>query len=149
MRAVVQRISQGKVEVNNQVTGEIEKGLLVYLGISADDTVEDIKYMVEKVINLRIFEDSEEKMNLSLIDTNGKLLLVSQFTLMGDCRKGRRPNFGEAARPEMAQELYNIFIEECKKNSIIVETGVFQAHMMVHSINDGPVTVLIDSKKLF
>lgn len=149
MRAVVQRISQGKVEVNNQLTGEIEKGLLVYLGISADDTVEDIKYMVEKVINLRIFEDSEEKMNLSLIDTNGRLLLVSQFTLMGDCRKGRRPNFSEAARPEKAQELYNIFIEECKKNNIIVETGVFQAHMMVHSINDGPVTVLIDSKKLF
>jgi len=149
MRAVVQRISHGKVEVNNQVTGEIEKGLLVYLGITAEDTVEDIKYMVEKVVNLRIFEDEEEKMNLSLLDTNGKLLLVSQFTLMGDCRKGRRPNFGEAARPEKAQELYNIFIEESKKHNVEVETGVFQAHMMVHSINDGPVTILIDSKKTF
>lgn len=149
MRAVVQRISQGKVEVDNSVTGEIDRGLLVYLGIALGDTEEDVKYMVEKITNLRIFEDSDEKMNLSLIDINGKLLVVSQFTLMGDCRKGRRPNFSEAARPENAQELYKKFIEECRKNNVEVETGVFQAHMMVHSINDGPVTMLIDSKKIF
>lgn len=149
MRAVVQRISNGKVEVNEKVTGQIDRGLLVYLGVSSEDDEEDLKYMVEKIINLRIFEDSDEKMNLSLTDIKGKILVVSQFTLMGDCRKGRRPNFTEAARPEKAQELYEIFIKECKLKNIEVETGVFQAHMMVHSTNDGPVTVLIDSKKNF
>ncbi|MBU5677829.1 D-tyrosyl-tRNA(Tyr) deacylase [Alkaliphilus sp. MSJ-5] len=149
MRAVVQRISQGKVVVEDQVTGAIDKGLLVFLGVTNEDNIQDVKYMAEKIVNLRIFEDDNEKMNLSVIDVEGKILAVSQFTLLGDCRKGRRPNFTEAARPEMADELYKSFIEECQKLGVNVETGVFQAHMMVHSINDGPVTILIDSKKTF
>ncbi|QUH20544.1 D-aminoacyl-tRNA deacylase [Alkaliphilus sp. B6464] len=149
MRAVVQRISQGKVVVEDQVTGAIDKGLLVFLGVTNEDNIQDVKYMAEKIVNLRIFEDDNEKMNLSVIDVEGKILAVSQFTLLGDCRKGRRPNFTEAARPEMADELYKSFIEECQKLGINVETGVFQAHMMVHLINDGPVTILIDSKKTF
>jgi len=149
MRAVVQRISQGKVVVDDVITGEIHNGLLIFLGVTKEDTIQDVKYMAEKVVNLRIFEDEDEKMNLSVIDVDGKILAVSQFTLLGDCRKGRRPNFTEAARPEMADELYKAFISECEKLGVKVETGVFQAHMMVHSINDGPVTMLIDSKKLF
>lgn len=149
MRAVVQRISQGKVTVNEQVTGSIDKGLLVFLGVTKEDTIQDAKYMAEKIVNLRIFEDENEKMNLSVIDTKGKILAVSQFTLFGDCRKGRRPSFTEAAAPEMADELYEAFIDECEKLGVKVETGVFQTHMMVHSINDGPVTMLIDSKKTF
>jgi len=149
MRAVVQRISQGKVVVEDQVTGAIDKGLLVFFGVTNEKNVQDVKYMAEKIVNLRIFEDDNEKMNLSVIDVEGKILAVSQFTLLGDCRKGRRPNFTEAARPEMADELYKSFIEECRKLGVNVETGVFQAHMMVHSINDGPVTMLIDSKKTF
>lgn len=149
MRAVVQRISEGKVVVDDKITGEVTKGLLVFLGVGHDDTTEDIKYMVEKISNLRIFEDENEKMNLSVIDIKGKLLVVSQFTLMGDCRKGRRPSFSEAAKPDIAEDLYKEFVSYCKNAGIQVETGVFQAHMMVHSINDGPVTMLIDSKKLF
>ncbi|SDK55991.1 D-aminoacyl-tRNA deacylase [Natronincola ferrireducens] len=149
MRAVVQRIRDGKVMVDNETTGEVKQGLLVYLGVGHDDTSEDIKYMVEKIGNLRIFEDENEKMNLSIIDTGGKLLVVSQFTLMGDCRKGRRPSFIEAARPEIAEGLYNEFVDYARSLGIEVATGVFQAHMMVHSINDGPVTMLLDSKKLF
>lgn len=149
MRAVVQRISQGKVVVDNNITGEIEKGLLVFLGIEHEDTTDDIKYMVEKIANLRIFEDENEKMNLSVVDVKGKLLVVSQFTLMGDCRKGRRPSFSKAAKPDIAEGLYKEFVSYCKDTGIQVATGMFQAHMMVHSINDGPVTMLIDSKKLF
>ncbi len=149
MRAVVQRISEGKVVVNEQVSGAIDNGLLVFLGVTVEDTIEDAKYMAEKIVNLRIFEDDNEKMNLSVIDTEGEILAVSQFTLFGDCRRGRRPSFTEAAPPEMADELYKIFIDECRNLGVNVETGVFQAHMMVHSINDGPVTMLIDSKKIF
>lgn len=149
MRAVVQRISHGKVIVNNCTTGEIEKGLLVYLGIENEDSMEDILYMKEKIVNLRIFEDEDEKMNLSVVDVKGDLLVVSQFTLMGDCRKGRRPSFIEAAKPEKAQHLYNEFVNQCKEIGLKVETGIFQAHMMVHSVNDGPVTILLDSKKKF
>ncbi len=149
MRAVVQRISQGKVVVNEEVSGTIDRGLLVYLGVTNDDTIKDAKYMAEKIVNLRIFEDENEKMNLSLIDKGGKILAVSQFTLYGDCRRGRRPSFTQAAPPKMADELYQVFIKECEKQGLEVETGVFQTHMMVHSINDGPVTMLIDSKKEF
>lgn len=149
MRAVVQRISQGKVVVDEQITGAIDKGLLVFLGVTKEDTIQDVKYMAEKIVNLRIFEDENEKMNLSVMDAEGKILAVSQFTLFGDCRKGRRPSFTEAAAPEMADELYKTFIDECEKLGVKVETGVFQTHMMVHSINDGPVTMLIDSKKTF
>lgn len=149
MRAVVQRVLEAKVVVDDLITGEIDKGLLVFLGVTKEDNIEDVKFMVEKIVNLRIFEDENEKMNLSIVDSGGKILAVSQFTLLGDCRKGRRPNFTEAARPEIADELYKAFINECEKLGVKVETGVFQAHMMVHSINDGPVTMLIDSKKLF
>lgn len=149
MRAVVQRISRGKVTVNGQISGAINKGLLVFLGITREDTIEDVKYMAKKIVNLRIFEDDNEKMNLSVLDVDGEILAVSQFTLFGDCRRGRRPSFTEAAPPETADELYEIFIDECKKLGTNVETGVFQAHMTVHSINDGPVTILIDSKKIF
>ncbi len=149
MRAVVQRISQGKIVVDEQVSGAIDKGLLVFLGVTGEDTIEDARYMAEKIVNLRIFEDGDGKMNLSVIDAAGELLVVSQFTLFGDCRRGRRPSFTDAAPPEMADELYEIFIDECKNLGVNVETGVFQTHMAVHSINDGPVTILVDSKKIF
>lgn len=149
MRAVVQRVSEAKVDVNNEVSGEINKGLLVLLGIENEDDNNDVKYMVEKIINLRIFEDEDEKMNLSLLDIKGELLVVSQFTLLGDCRKGRRPNFMNAAKPDKADELYKIFVEQAANSGIKVETGVFQEHMMVSLINDGPVTILVDSKKAF
>ncbi|MCC5911532.1 MAG: D-tyrosyl-tRNA(Tyr) deacylase [Clostridiaceae bacterium] len=149
MRAIIQRIKEGKVVVDQETTGEIKKGLLVYLGVGHEDTVEDIKYMVQKISNLRIFEDEEEKMNLSLLDIDGEMLVVSQFTLMGDCRKGRRPNFTEAAKPQYAESLYEVFVSHCRGLGINVATGVFQAHMMVDAVNDGPVTMLIDSKKVF
>ncbi len=149
MRAVVQRINHGKVVVNDEITGAIDRGLLVYLGVQEGDTLQDVKYMVDKLTNLRIFEDQEEKMNLSLMDVGGKILAVSQFTLLGDCRKGRRPNFTEAAKPDIADSLYKEFIKGCQELGVEVATGVFQAHMYVHSINDGPVTIMVDSKKCF
>lgn len=149
MRAVVQRVSEAKVEVDNRTSGEIKKGLLVLLGVENDDDMNDVNYMVEKILNLRIFEDENDKLNLSLLDIQGELLVVSQFTLLGDCRKGRRPNFMNAARPEKANELYEVFVEQARKNGIKVGTGVFQEHMMVKLTNDGPVTILVDSKKNF
>ncbi|KAB3527668.1 D-aminoacyl-tRNA deacylase [Alkaliphilus serpentinus] len=149
MRAVVQRIKDGRVVVEGSTTGEIKNGLLIYLGVADRDTLEDVKYMADKLTNLRIFEDENEKMNLSLIDIQGEMLVVSQFTLLGDCRKGRRPNFTEAAKPDIADNLYMEFIKLVKSMGIQVETGVFQAHMMVHSINDGPVTIMVDSRKTF
>lgn len=149
MRAVVQRVVSSNVKVDGEVTGEIKKGLLVLLGVGEDDTEKDISYMVEKIVNLRIFEDENEKMNLSLKDVGGELLVVSQFTLFGDCRKGRRPGFSEAARPEKADEYYIDFVKKAKNMGIKTETGRFQTHMMVELINDGPVTLLIDSKKKF
>lgn len=149
MRAVVQRVSRANVSVNNEITGEIDKGLLVLLGVEENDDLDDVKYMVENIVNLRIFEDENEKMNLSLLDIEGELLVVSQFTLLGDCRKGRRPNFMQAAKPEKADELYNIFVEKSKEKGIKVETGVFQEHMIVNLSNDGPVTILVDSNKNF
>lgn len=149
MRAVVQRVSRANVSVNNEITGEIDKGLLVLLGVEENDDLDDVKYMVEKIVNLRIFEDENEKMNLSLLDIEGELLVVSQFTLLGDCRKGRRPNFMQAAKPKKADELYNIFVEKSKEKGIKVETGVFQEHMIVNLSNDGPVTILVDSNKNF
>ncbi|SES73440.1 D-tyrosyl-tRNA(Tyr) deacylase [Natronincola peptidivorans] len=149
MRAVIQRISEGKVVIDNTISGEIKKGLLVFLGVGHDDTSEDVKYLAEKIMNLRIFEDKNDKMNLSVTDVEGKLLVVSQFTLMGDCRKGRRPSFTDAAKPLQAEDLYEEFVSFCRNTGIEVATGIFQADMQVHSINDGPVTMLIDSKKLF
>lgn len=149
MRAVVQRVISSNVKVDGQLTGEIEKGLMVLLGVGEGDTNKDVDYMVEKIINLRIFEDENDKMNLSLKDVGGQLLVVSQFTLFGDCRKGRRPGFSEAARPEIADKLYMDFVEKARANGVHTETGKFQTHMMVELINDGPVTLLIDSTKSF
>ncbi|MGI6124649.1 MAG: D-aminoacyl-tRNA deacylase [Acetivibrionales bacterium] len=150
MRAVVQRVKHAKVTVEGRVTGKIEKGILVLLGVGEDDENKDLEYTADKIINLRIFEDSDDKMNLSVRDVNGEVLVVSQFTLYGDCRKGNRPSYSKAARPEMAQEYYNKFIDYLRtKYSINVESGVFQASMEVDFINDGPVTLMIDSKKIF
>ena len=149
MRAVVQRVSSSRVTVDNVVTGEINQGLLVLLGVTHEDTSKDVDYMIDKVLNLRIFEDENGKMNLSLKDINGELLIVSQFTLYGDCRKGRRPGFSDAARPEVAIPLYEEFIEKARKQDIKVGTGKFGADMMVDIANNGPVTILLDSQKNF
>ena len=149
MRAVVQRVVSSNVKVDGEVTGQIEKGLLVLLGVGEDDTEKDTSYMVEKIVNLRIFEDEDDKMNLSLKDVGGELLVVSQFTLFGDCRKGRRPGFSDAARPDKADEYYIDFVNKAKAMGIKTETGRFQTHMMVELINYVPVTLLIDSKKNF
>ena len=149
MRAVVQRVKKASVVADGELTGKIEKGLLILLGVEDADNAEDIKYLAEKVCNLRIFEDEDEKMNLSLIDVKGSLLVVSQFTLYGDCRKGRRPNFMMAAKPDYAEKMYLDFVEECKKYVDDVQTGKFQAYMDVELVNDGPVTLLLDSKKNF
>lgn len=149
MRAVVQRVSWAKVTVGDEITGEIGKGLLILLGVSVRDTEKDTAYLVEKVLNLRVFEDAEEKMNLSLLDIKGELLVVSQFTLYGDVTRGRRPSFIEAAPPERANHLYEIFVAEAAKQVDSVQTGRFQAMMDVELVNDGPVTILLDSQKRF
>lgn len=149
MRAVVQRVSQANVTVDEKVTGSIEKGLMILLGVEDGDSIDDVKYMVEKIINLRIFEDENDKLNLSVLDIEGEILVVSQFTLLGDCRKGRRPNFMKAAKPDIANKLYEDFVEEARLKGIKVGTGVFREHMVVNLSNDGPVTILVDSKKNF
>ncbi len=149
MRAVVQRVSSASVEVDAETVGKINRGYLVLLGVEHDDTIDDIKYLSDKIINLRVFEDEDEKMNKTLTDVEGEMLVVSQFTLHGDCRKGRRPSFINAARPEQAKDLYEKFVKACKEKNIKTETGTFQAHMNVSLCNDGPITILIDSKKLF
>ncbi|MDD7184000.1 D-aminoacyl-tRNA deacylase [Peptostreptococcus porci] len=149
MRAVVQKVTASNVSVDGEVVGKINSGLLVLLGVGEDDEIKDVDYMVDKIVNLRIFEDENEKLNLSLLDVGGELLVVSQFTLFGDCRKGRRPGFSDAARPDKADEFYIDFVEKAKAHGINVQTGKFRTHMMVELINDGPVTLLIDSKKNF
>ena len=149
MRAVIQRVSSASVSVDDSVTGEIESGLLVLLGVGQGDTSADLDYIFQKTIGLRVFEDDQGKMNLSLQDVRGQLLVVSQFTLLGDVRKGKRPFFGDAAAPEQANELYEAFIQRAKAEGIHVQTGVFQADMQVALVNHGPVTILLDSKKLF
>ncbi len=149
MRAVVQRVAGSKVTVDGNLTGEINRGLNVLLGVGQDDNEKDIEYLAEKILNLRVFEDTNGKMNLSLLDVSGELLVVSQFTLYGDCRKGKRPSYDKAARPEFAEDMYNKFVDYCKQYDIKVQTGKFQAMMMVEIQNDGPVTLLIDSKKEF
>jgi D-tyrosyl-tRNA(Tyr) deacylase len=149
MRIVVQRVSRGKVTVEGKVTGEIGRGFVLLIGVTHDDTMQDVEYLVDKVINLRVFEDEAGKMNLSLLDIGGALLSVSQFTLYGDCRKGRRPNFMDAAKPDVAYELYEAFNARARSFGVQVETGVFGAMMDVELVNDGPVTLLLDSKRTF
>ncbi len=149
MRAVVQRVLKSSVTVDGKIVGEIGKGLLVLLGVGKGDTKKDVKYIADKVVNLRIFEDNNGKFNLSLLDIEGEILVVSQFTLYGDARKGRRPSFIEAALPSDALKLYEDFVEYIQEYGLKVETGVFQEHMIVHIENDGPVTILLDSKKIF
>ena len=149
MRAVVQRVTEGDVTVENQVTGSIGNGFVVLLGVEDTDTEKDAENLADKIVGLRIFEDADDKMNLSLQDVGGEMLVISQFTLLADARKGRRPNFVKAARPEMAKKLYDYFVEKVKAQGIKVGEGIFQAHMMVRIYNDGPVTILLDSNKLF
>ncbi len=149
MRSVIQRVSRASVTINNEVVGSIGKGMVVLLGIHSADTIKDIKWMVDKVVTLRIFEDDKGKMNYSLFDIGGEMLIVSQFTLYGDCRKGRRPGYSTAARPEIAEPLYEMFVKNVQQKGIKAATGKFQEMMDVELINDGPVTLLLDSTKHF
>ena len=149
MRAVIQRVTRAKVTVDGAVVGEIGQGLLVLLGIARDDTQQDAAYLVEKIAALRIFDDEEGRMNRSVKDIGGGVLIVSQFTLYGDVRRGLRPSWIEAAAPEIAQPLYDYFVEQARKNISQVATGSFRAMMQVELVNDGPVTILLDSRKLF
>ena len=149
MRACVQRVSEASVTVDDCVVGKIGRGLLVLLGVTHDDTLSDVQYMAEKTVGLRIFEDDDGKMNRSLLDVGGEMLVVSQFTLLGNCRKGRRPSFVAAAEPQLAQQLYEQFVADVRGRGVGVATGTFRAHMDVALVNDGPVTLLLDSKKAF
>jgi D-tyrosyl-tRNA(Tyr) deacylase len=149
MRAVVQRVSRASVTVDGEMTGAIGRGFLVLLGVGISDTVEDVKILAQKIVGLRVFEDEAGKMNLALGDIGGALLVVSQFTLLGDCRKGRRPSFDQAARPELARELYEAFVAATRDLGVDTETGRFQEHMLVDLTNDGPVTLLLDSRRAF
>ena len=149
MRAVIQRVLEAEVKTEGQQVGKIGNGLLVYLSVGKEDTVKDAQFMADKLVNLRIFSDEAGKMNRSVLDVGGAILLVSNFTLHGDCRKGRRPGFDAAAEPASAQQLYEKVIELIAEQSVIVEKGVFGEYMHVSSINDGPVTFLLDSTKLF
>ncbi len=149
MRAVVQRVCQASVTVEGAVSGQIQKGMLIYLGVTHDDDASDIHWLADKIVNLRMFPDADAKMNLSITDVSGEILLISQFTLYGDCRKGRRPGFDQSADPDLAERLCEEIIEAICDRQIPVQTGRFGAHMEVRSTNDGPVTFLLDSKKLF
>lgn len=147
MKALLQRVERARVTVDGESVGEIGAGLCVFLGVASGDGEKDLKWLAEKVVNLRIFEDSEGKMNLSVTDTGGEILAVSQFTLCGDCKRGRRPSWTGAAEPAEAKRLYEMFVDEIRSKGLKVETGVFQAHMKVDIVNDGPVTLMIDSKE--
>ena len=149
MRAVVQRVASASVTVGDEVVGQIERGFLVLLGVGTGDSDADAVTLAEKVAGLRVFEDDDRKMHLALNDVDGQMLVVSQFQLFGDCRKGRRPSFVDAARPEQAERLYESFVAEVRGRGIHVETGRFQTHMDVRLVNDGPVTLLLDSRKTF
>jgi len=146
MRAVIQRVKFSSVTVENEMVAKIGKGLLVLLGIAKADNTDDAEYLADKIVNLRIFEDDNRKMNRSLVDTGGEILVVSQFTLLGDCKKGRRPSFVQAAAPDHATELYQIFVEQVRQKGVTVKTGRFRAMMDVSLINDGPVTLIVDSR---
>ena len=145
MLAVIQRVKESHVSVENEVVGRIGPGLLVLLGVAAEDTSRDVTYLADKIPHLRIFEDGQGKMNRSLLDTGGSMLVVSQFTLLGDCRKGRRPSFIKAARPEVATPLYESFVSQVRNKGVHVETGRFQALMAVQLVNHGPVTLVLNS----
>jgi D-tyrosyl-tRNA(Tyr) deacylase len=149
MRACVQRVTEASVTVDGAVCGRIGVGLVVLLGVATDDTADDVRYMADKIVELRIFGDDEGKMNRSLAEVGGGMLVVSQFTLLGDARKGRRPSYIAAAPPELAESLYEEFVSAVRRRGIEVATGKFRAHMDVSLINDGPVTLLLDSRKLF
>ena len=149
MRVVVQRVTEACVEVAGKPVGEIGAGLLVLLGVARDDTRADADYLADKIVNLRVFDDDEGKMNRSLSESGGAVLVVSQFTLYGDVRRGRRPSYSDAAEPEKANQLYEYFVERVRSAAVKVETGIFQAMMNVSLTNDGPVTILLDSRKLF
>jgi D-tyrosyl-tRNA(Tyr) deacylase len=149
MRAVVQRVTRASVTIDGEIAGEIGNGLLVLLGVARDDTKEDADYLAPKIIALRIFDDAEGKMNMSLKDINGGLLIVSQFTLYGDVRRGLRPSWSDAAAPEIAEPLYDYFVASSRKLLGRVETGSFRKMMLVELVNDGPVTILLDSRKTF
>lgn len=149
MRAVIQRVSEASVKVDGVTIGEIEKGYLVLLGVEEGDTQKEVTYMADKIAGIRLFEDEQGKMNLALSEVGGSILAVSQFTLMGDARKGRRPSYSTAARPEEANALYEHFVKLLREQGFKVETGQFQADMKVSLVNDGPVTILLDSNKLF
>ena len=148
MRAVVQRVKKGSVETEKKEIGKIKEGLVVLLGVGQKDVKKDAEYLAEKIINLRIFEDKGGKMNLSVKDINGQILVISQFTLYGDCKKGRRPSFISAALPDKAVKLYDYFVKYIKNYSLKIETGEFQTMMLVKIFNNGPVTILLDSEKL-
>jgi D-tyrosyl-tRNA(Tyr) deacylase len=149
MRAVLQRVTRASVRVDDKILGEIDSGLVVLLGVAHDDNVSDIKYLVEKIAAIRIFDDADGRMNLSVRQTNGALLVVSQFTLYGDARRGRRPSWSEAAPPEVAAPLYEAFVTEVRRSVERVETGSFRSMMQVELVNDGPVTILLDSRRQF
>jgi D-tyrosyl-tRNA(Tyr) deacylase len=149
MRVVVQRVSRAKVTINDWIAGEIGLGLLVLLGVGEEDTESDVNYLAEKIAGLRIFEDAEGKMNLSVVDVAGSVLAVSQFTLYGDVRRGKRPSFDAAAKPDSARHLYELFVERIRAAGLRCETGRFQEMMQVELVNEGPVTILLDSRKIF
>ena len=146
MKALVQRVSKSSVSVNDEIVGKIGPGLVVFLGVAQGDSREDAIYLANKVANLRVFADESSKFSLSALDTKGGILIVSQFTLLGDARKGRRPDFTAAAPPDLAKELYEFFVEQVRATGLKVETGLFQEHMLVEIHNDGPVTILLESK---
>jgi len=149
LRVVVQRVKEAGVEVNGEIVGEIGKGFILLLGVGRDDSEADVNYLVDKILGLRVFEDENGKLNLSIKETRGEALVVSQFTLLGDCRKGRRPSFDQAAPPELAENLYTRFVENLKEKGMRVKTGKFGEIMEVHLTNSGPVTLLLDSQKQF
>ncbi len=146
MRAVIQRVKESSVTVKNEIIGKIGRGLLVLLGVANEDKANDAEYLADKITNLRIFEDDKGKMNRSLLETGGEMIVVSQFTLLGDCRKGRRPSFVNAADPEKANKLYEHFIKEVRQKGVSVKTGRFRAMMEVSLINDGPVTIILENR---